>query len=30
MMPIDFCASFEPCANAIMHAETSWSRREAL
>ena len=30
MIPIDFCASFEPCENAIMHAETSCIRRERV
>ena len=30
MMPIDFCASFEPCAKAIMQAESSCRRREPL
>ena len=28
MTPIDFCASFEPCANAMSAAETSWSLRD--
>jgi hypothetical protein len=28
MMPIDFCASFEPCEKAIMQAERSCRRRE--
>src|SRR5690606_33022478 len=28
MIPIDFCASFDPCENAIRLAETSWRRRD--